>query len=192
MWAATAASLVDCAWVRLTSVEVCVCGTRAVACQVLISRVWGCAGPKFPFQVKQGQKEKPKKEGKQLARKNKWARVADGLVQAFLFFSPKCRWNRTKVACVWKVDGLFGQTVLLLFSFRSRKSSSLLHVCIFTHINKPFLKNALANWNFSHVENSKASLSETALMSSLESAASSAASKLPGGFLHHACWKSRK
>lgn len=31
----------------------------------------GCAGPKFPFQEKQGQKEKPKKEGKQLAHKNK-------------------------------------------------------------------------------------------------------------------------
>lgn len=182
MWAATAASLVDCAWVRLTSAEVwCVCvyvcGSRTVACQVLISRVWGCAGPKFPFQEKHGQKEKPKKEGKQLARKNKWARLADGLVQAFFFFSPKCRWNWIKVACVWKVDGLFGQTVLLLSPFRSRCTfaSSLTLTNHFLKICTGKLK-LFPCWKFK-----KTSLSETTLMSSLESAASSAASKLPGG-----------
>lgn len=41
------------------------------------------------------------------------------------FFSPKSRWNRSKMAWDWSVDGLFGQTVLLLFSFRWHKSSSM-------------------------------------------------------------------
>lgn len=69
-------------WLCLGAFDVCgvcvLCVTRTVACQVLISRAWGRAGQKFLFQEKQGQKEKPKRQGKQLAHKNKWARVADG------------------------------------------------------------------------------------------------------------------
>lgn len=67
-----------------------------MACQDPISRVWGCAGLKFPFQGKQGQKQKLTKEGKQLAYKT---RVADSLVQAFL--------SRDGAAVKWLE---FGQT----------------------------------------------------------------------------------